>query len=131
MTTKNDYANVIGFANNILMRANAQDQAFKRWCQEIGQVYDSTWYMDLSIAEMFDKADIRKTVEDGIQNWKQSPKMVGQLMLAVGTKAAQHHSSNPDLCEFYSDLYHEKLDEVYEMYKDDEPAQWTIFRYTD
>lgn len=73
-----------------------------------------TFFSDLSIAEYYGLSSVKDTVKRVVKSWFDDTKGFTEFIMCVNHKAWEHYErKNIELSEYYSGLYHELVDKIY------------------
>lgn len=123
---------------NIFVYAAREERMFENILEENGMGYKriTTFYSDLSIAEVYGANSIKDTFKRVCKHWIGDYKYFTEFVLCLNYKSWEWHSrGNEGLMELYSKLYYQARDKFYDYYgesgKNDEEALHYYFEVTD
>ena len=79
----------------------------------------TTFYEDLSIADMFGEKAIKDTYKRVFKSWKHDYKYITEFIMALNWKSWEHQY-NETYCKLYADLYYEARDWAFDHLKGEE-----------
>lgn len=92
----------------------------------------TTFYSDLSIAEIYDTKSIQETVDTVLKEWMSNIEYITEFAMCLNYKAWEWSARGfEDLTELYTNLFYEVQDKIYEHYKDDEKSLHYYYSVTD
>lgn len=92
----------------------------------------TTFYSDLSIAEVYGKKAIMDTYRRVMKEWLGNIEYITEFVMAINLKSWEHYDrGDMELSKLYSELYHKAYDKVAEHYKNDHKATEYIFKLLD
>ena len=80
----------------------------------------STFYEDLSIADVFGADAIKDTFDRVVQSWLNDYRMFTEFVMALNWKCWRWYNQNDALSELYADLYYKAHDLACENFNEDE-----------
>lgn len=86
---------------------------------ETGYKPMTTFYEDLSIADMFGVEAIKDTYKQVFKEWKHDYKFITEFIMALNWKSWEH-MKNQEYCSLYADLYYEARDWAFDNLKGEE-----------
>jgi hypothetical protein len=86
---------------------------------ETGYKPMTTFYEDLSIADMFGVKAIKDTYKQVFKEWKHDYKFITEFIMALNWKSWEH-MHNQEYCSVYADLYYEARDWAFDNLKGEE-----------
>lgn len=129
---------------NIFALAASAENWFKMNLKENGYECKTTFYSDLTIAELMSgKKGIKDTIKNVMENWINNIEYITEFCMAVNWKSWEMYDRLEqtqdeakkkyftDLGKFYSDQYYKVYDKIYSHYKSDEKALNYFYRTTD
>ena len=114
------------------MNYAAAEQAMftKMMSNELGYETISTFWQDLSIAEVIGGDAVKDTYERVLKSWGKNTKMFTEFVMALNHKSWEHNSRKQyEMSQVYVDLYYKADDWIAEHW--DEEARGYYFRITD
>lgn len=99
--------------------------------QQIGYKPVTTFWEDFSIAEIFGEQAIRDTAERAFNEWHYDYKFLTELIMVINHKSWEYVNKNPDLCEFYGELYYEFDEKAIQVLDGNEEALNYYFKTLD
>lgn len=101
-------------AKNALHYSAEEERIIERVFEEQGYEKRTTFFGDLSIAEWYGMKNVEETVDRIRNEWFNNVEYFTEFIMCVNYKAWEHHSrGNNDLSMYYSELYHELVDNIY------------------
>lgn len=83
----------------------------------------TTFYSDLSIAEVYGKKAIMDTYRRVMKEWLGNIEYITEFVMAINLKSGEHYyRGNMGLSKLYSELYHKAYAKVAEHYENDSKA---------
>lgn len=117
---------------NIFQIAAAKQAQFNAQVSETGYHAFTTFYSDLTIAELVEGAKgVKGTFNDVVKSWLDDYKYFTEFVMSLNYKAWEHANTNQRLSELYSDLYYKADEMFYEHYAENEEAKDYYFNVTD
>lgn len=118
---------------NIFTYAARCEAMFENYLREAsGYERKTTFYSDLSIAEVFGQKAIKDTYRRVIKKWMDNIEYITEFVMAVNIKAWEHHDrGNLELSKLYSTLYHDSYAKVAEHFEGNEEAISYFFNTID
>lgn len=119
-------SNIFGYAATCEKNFEYNLQAMK------GGERKTTFFADLSIAEVFGKDDVIDTCKRVLNEWLGNEVYTAEFVLSVNWKSWEHQArGNDGWCKFYGDLYFAINDIVYDAYAEDEEKMDYYYHYMD
>lgn len=118
---------------NIFEYAAREESLFESMLADITD-YErkTTFYSDLSIAEVYGVSSIKETFDRVIESWMDNIEYITEFAMCLNYKSWEHNSRHKEeLTEVYSDLYYKAYDMIVEHYKDNEKELSYFFRTLD
>lgn len=115
---------------NSFLHFCAREQAiFTANMRERGYETISTFYQDLTIAEVLDgEKGVRDTTARVKSSWLDNLEMFTEFVMALNAKCWEHwERKNNELGQLYADLYYEMRDMLYDHYEGNEDAIHYIY----
>lgn len=114
-------ANVNTYGMNALSYAAAEQAMFTKKMNELsGYETISTFWFDLSIAEVYGPEAVKETCERVMKEWSRNPKMFTEFVLALNHKSWEHDSRRQtEMSQLYADLFYKMHDWIYENWDRD------------
>lgn len=129
---------------NIFAVAASAENWFKMNLKENGYECKTTFYSDLTIAELSSgKKGIKDTIKNVMENWISNIEYITEFCIAINWKSWEMYDRLKqtqdeakkkyftDLGEFYSKEYYKVQSKIYSHYKNDEKALNYFYRTTD
>ena len=108
-------------ANNIpdiFHYAASEEKNFEMQASETGYTRISTFYSDLSIAEVYGEKSIRDTYNNVVKSWLKNCKMFTEFVMSLNWKCwCWYYRGNSELSKLYAELFEQARDKGYEKYK--------------
>ena len=113
--------------------AAANEAAFEEYWAGLGHERKTTFFSDLSIAEVFGEDDIRDTYKRVLDEWIDNLTFIAEFVVCLGLKSSQWagRDNGETLSSIYSNLYNEATDAFYKHYKGNDDACDYFFHMTD
>lgn len=97
-----------------------------------GDERKTTFYYDLSIAEVFDAESVIDTCQRSLKDFIYDEQYISELVLSVNWKSWEHQArGNEGWSKLYSELYYQIYDIVLDKYQDDEEKADYFWHYLD
>lgn len=90
---------------NIFEYAAANEMAFEQFLESVGKTRKTTFFSDLSIAEVYGSAEVKDTYRRVMEGWKDSLDYMCEWVIALNQKIWQHYKDNPGLAQVYDELW--------------------------
>lgn len=128
---------------NIFQYAFAMEQGFKNYCSDNGYESFTTFYSDLTIAEVVEGTKgVKETHQNVMKSWLDDIKYITEYCMALNIKSwemKEHEDKGrsingynaSELGKLYADLYYKCKDEIYKHYKGNQSALAYFFQTTD
>lgn len=116
---------------NIFEYAVRCNRAFEQFALSVGYERQTTFFIDLSLAECFGPSGVRETYDNVMRLWIDDYKFMTEFILCLAWKCDQHYSKNEELANLYSELRWDAEEKFYEHYANDEKAKQYYFEVTD
>ena len=92
----------------------------------------TTFYSDLSIAELFGHDAVLDTCKRVLKEWMSNEKYIAELSLSINWKSWEHYSrGNEGWSSFFSDLYYAIDEVIMDAYKDNQDKLMYYIQYID
>lgn len=119
--------------NNIFQYAAACESMFENYLKEqTGYKRITTFYSDLSIAEVYGVGAIKETYNRVMKSWLKDIKYITEFCMALNIKSWQMaEEGKNELGQLYSDLYYKCRDAIYKKYENDSEKLNYFFETTD
>ena len=117
--------------NKVFQYAAANQCLFEEYWQGCGHERKTTFFSDLSIAELFGVDSIQDTYARVMKEWINNLVFITEFIACLGVKASQWAGKNESLCGAYSHLYAIGCDQFYKHYANNEDAKSYFFEMTD
>lgn len=109
-----------------------EEQLFERMASETGYQRITTFYSDLSIAEVYGASAIKDTYKNVCENWINDYKFFTEFVMCLNWKSWEMDKrKNLQLTQLYVDLYRKADELFYQHYANDEVAKTYYFDVTD
>jgi hypothetical protein len=103
---------------NVFEYAATCEKQFEQAMQNMsGYKRQTTFYMDLSIAECFGLKSIQQTYDSVMKEWLTNVVYMTEFVLSLNHKIWQHHTYNAELAKLYDDLWSKAHGTCLEYYK--------------
>lgn len=96
-----------------------------------GKEFQTTFWEDFSIADVFGDDAIRDTYKRAFEEWKEDLVYLTELVIVLNMKCWQWYESNDKRSALYSDLYYQTNDYAWDFVGDDEEKADYYFEMTD
>lgn len=101
-------------AKNALHYGAVEETIIERLFEEQGYEKKTTFFSDLSIAEWYGVGNVKETVNRICKEWFNDVEYFTEFIMCVNHKSWEHYErKNIELSEYYSGLYHELVDKIY------------------
>lgn len=105
---------------NIFEYAFQNEVMFEHQCAEIGYKRQTTFFSDLSIAEVYGVASLKDTYNKIIKSWLGDVVYFTEFVMCLNWKIHQHFDRNQTLAEVYNELFVKANKMAYDTYTGDE-----------
>lgn len=125
-------AQIIGAMDqkDVLREAARQQAAHTANLYNMGHELQTTFYQDLTIAELMGgAAAVRETYDRINKTWRPNAAYYGEFVLALNHKIGQHYETNEPLARVYNELWEAADDWAKDNYKGADAK--TYFEITD
>lgn len=118
---------------SIFVYAAACEAMFENYLSEqTGYKRITTFYSDLSIAEVYGADSIKDTYKRVMESWIDDIKFITEFCMALNIKSWQMaEEGKHDTGKLYSDLYYKCRESIFEHYKNDQESLNYFFETTD
>lgn len=117
---------------NIFQYAANCEAAFKAMASDCGYTRKTTFYYDLSIAEVYGQKGIKDTFKSVMKEWMDNVEYITEFIMCLNWKSWQMaHQGNDEIGQLYAELYEKALGQVYKHYAKNEEACAYIYRTLD
>lgn len=118
--------------NKIITFAAMKETAWERMeREEFGYERKTTFYSDLTIADVFGVDAVQDTYDRVIKEWMDNIEYITEFCLCVNHKSWEHFEDDKELSKLYSDLYYDLKYKIYEHYDGNQEAIDYFFNITD
>ena len=101
-------------AKDALYYGAIEEAIIERIFAETGYERKTTFFSDLSIAEWYGVENVEDTVKRIYKEWFNDVEYFTEFIMCVNHKSWEHYDrKNTELSIYYSELYHELVDEIY------------------
>lgn len=125
--------NWMGRPVGVFEYAAISEHCMERQLQETsGRERLTTFMSDLSMAEWYGIKGVLDTFENAVTSWCDDEKFMAEFVLCVNWKSWEHHArKNTEWMKFYSILYENVRDLVYDYYKGNKEKTSYVWSYLD
>lgn len=114
---------------NVFQYAANCEVMFESFLNSVGKERKTTFFSDLSIAELYGETAVLRTYKDVMKEWKDDITYMCEWVISLNQKSWQHYKSNPQLAKLYNSLWQKTDAFCCEHFKDEELKQY--YEYTD
>lgn len=90
---------------NVFEYAYRNELMFENVCNKIGYKRQTTFYSDLSIAELRGIDAVKETYNNIVKHWSNDVVYFSEFVLCLNWKINQHYKNNPTLADDYNELF--------------------------
>lgn len=119
------------FANDILKAAARAQAAWNAFYASLGNEPKTTFYGDLTIAEMFGPDEVRHMVETTFATYGKNLVYITEFVVCLNHKISAWYGRDNELAELYNELWIKSDERLYELYAGNKEALSYIFEITD
>ena len=113
---------------NVLQYASRCEQMFEIFLNDVGKERKTTFYADLSIAEVFGVKSIKDTYRRVMKEWSNNLEFMCEWVVALNQKIWQHHDTqNENLAKVYNDLWCKAYDYCQNHFKGEELSKFYAY----
>lgn len=118
---------------NVFQYAATSEACMENNLAQVGKERHTTFMSDISIGEWCDGIHgVLDTIKRAMNEWHDNEEYMAEFILCVNWKAWEHHGrKNPEWTKFYSCLYDNVRDLMYDYYADDEEKTSYLYEYLD
>ena len=109
---------------NIFEYAAANEMAFEQFLESVGKTRKTTFFSDLSIAEVYGSAEVKDTYRRVMQGWDKNLDFMCEWVIALNQKIWQHYKTNPELAQVYDDLWRKADQHCMDTFKGDKLSSY-------
>jgi hypothetical protein len=118
--------------NKIIRFAAMKQAAWKQMeREEYGYERKTTFYSDLTIADIFGADAVQDTYDRVVKEWMDNIEYITEFCMCVNHKSWEHVEDDVELCKLYSNLYYDLKSKVYEHYEGNKKATQYFFQTID
>jgi hypothetical protein len=99
--------------------------------EEFGYERKTTFYSDLTIADIFGADAVQDTYDRVVKEWLGEIEYITEFCICVNHKSWEHTEDDVELCKLYSKLYYDLKSKIYEHYEGNQEALDYFFDITD
>ena len=113
---------------NVFVYASRCEQMFEMFLNEVGKERKTTFFSDLSIAEVYDVKSIKDTYKQVMRSWGNNLEYMCEWVIALNQKIWQHHDTNNDnLAKVYDELWRKADDYCQNHFKGEELSEYYAY----
>lgn len=91
---------------NVFQYANRCEQMFEMFLNDVGKERKTTFYADLSIAEVYGVKSVKDTYRQVMRSWGKDLEFMCEWVVALNQKIWQHYDTqNESLARVYDELW--------------------------
>lgn len=90
---------------NVFQYAANEQAKFTAEMAELGYTTFTTFFHDMSIAEVYGKTAIKDTYNQVVKSWGKNIKYFTEFVMTLNHKIWEHYDTHPALASLYNDLW--------------------------
>jgi hypothetical protein len=114
---------------NVFEYASACEQNFEAFLMEVGKTRKTTFFSDLSIAEVYGVNAVKDTYNRVMKEWGNNLEFMCEWVVSLNQKIWQHVNRNQNLARVYDELWQSADNYCRKHFKGDELKYY--YRYID
>lgn len=124
--------NWMGIPVNVFQYAATSERCMERNLSECGKERKTTFMSDLSIGEWCGLHGVLDTIKNAMLSWKDDEEYMSEFVLCCNWKAWEHNArKNVNWAKFWSFIYGQVRDPMYDYYAEDEEKTAYMYEYLD
>lgn len=113
---------------NVFQYASRCEQMFEMFLNDVGKERKTTFYGDLSIAEVYGARGVKETYRQVMHSWGNNLEFMCEWVVALNQKIWQHHDTNNDkLAKVYNELWRKADDYCRKHFKGEELSKYYAY----
>lgn len=117
---------------NVFQYSATSEHYMERQLSECGKERKTTFMSDLSTGEWFGLNGVFDTVKNAVSSWKDDEEYMTEFVLCLNWKAWEHDArKNTNWAKFWSVMYEQVRDLMYDYYEGDEKKTRYLWEYFD
>jgi hypothetical protein len=114
---------------DIFEYAAKNEICFEQFMESVGKTRKTTFFSDLSIAEVYGVNNIKDTYKRVMKSWGKNLEYMCEWVISLNQKIWQHAKTYPEIAKVYDELWRKADNHCMETFKDNELVEY--IRYVD
>lgn len=113
---------------NVFVYANRCEQMFEMFLNEVGKERKTTFFSDLSIAEVYGVKSVKDTYKQVMRSWGNNLEFMCEWVVALNQKIWQHYDTqNETLARVYDELWRKADEYCRNHFKGEELSEYYAY----
>jgi hypothetical protein len=114
---------------DIFEYAAKNEICFEQFMESVGKTRKTTFFSDLSIAEVYGVNNIKDTYKRVMKSWGKNLEYMCEWVISLNQKIWQHAKTYPEIAKVYDELWRKADNHCMETFKDNDLVKY--IRYVD
>jgi hypothetical protein len=113
---------------NVFQYASRCEQMFEMFLNDVGKERKTTFYADLSIAEVYGAKSVKDTYRQVMRSWGNNLEFMCEWVVALNQKIWQHYDTQDEtLARVYDELWRKADDYCRKHFKGEELSEYYAY----